>query len=86
MIFYFSDQRISVFSYAFFCPLFFSGGRRVTTTRANLPTKLVIKPVFPVKTAVHKLTLDTNRPPASLNDLFPGIVLTSPLIAVWSVV
>ena len=45
--------------------------------RANLPTKLVIKPVFPVKTAVHKLTLDTNRPPASLNDLFPGITSKS---------
>ena len=48
------------------------GGRRVTSARASLPFKLVIKPVFPVKTAVHKLTIDTNRPPASLNDLFPG--------------
>ncbi|GFO18472.1 protein pthb1-like isoform x1 [Plakobranchus ocellatus] len=51
-----------------------SGGRRVTTTRASLPSKLVIKPVFPVKTAVHKLTIDTNRPPASLNDLFPDLL------------
>ncbi|KAK3791729.1 hypothetical protein RRG08_011523 [Elysia crispata] len=51
-----------------------SGGRRVSMARANLPTKLVIKPVFPVKTAVHKLTLDTNRPPASLNDLFPDLL------------
>ncbi|RUS77451.1 hypothetical protein EGW08_014789 [Elysia chlorotica] len=51
-----------------------SGGRRVTVSRASLPTKLVIKPVFPVKTAVHKLTVDTNRPPASLNDLFPDLL------------
>ncbi|XP_005112298.1 protein PTHB1 [Aplysia californica] len=51
-----------------------SGGRRVTSARANLPFKLVVKPVFPVKTAVHKLTIDTNRPPVSLNDIFPDLL------------
>lgn len=51
-----------------------TGGRRVISTRANLPTKLVLKPVFPVKTAIHKLTIDTNRPPVSLNEIFPDLL------------
>ncbi|CAG5132843.1 unnamed protein product, partial [Candidula unifasciata] len=48
-----------------------TGGRRVIMVKAHLPAKLVLKPVFPVKAAVHKLTIDTNRPAVSLNDLFP---------------
>ncbi|XP_059177174.1 protein PTHB1-like [Physella acuta] len=51
-----------------------SGGRRVVTSRANLPSKLVLKPVTPVKTAAQKLTVDTNRPPVSLNELFPDML------------
>ncbi|KAH9495744.1 Protein PTHB1 [Bulinus truncatus] len=51
-----------------------TGGRCVTVSKAHLPTKLVIKPVFPVKSAVHKITIDTNRPPVNLNDLFPDML------------
>ena len=49
-----------------------SGGSRISTSRATLPSKLVLKPVLPVKSAIHKLTIDTNKPPVSLNDIFPG--------------
>uniref|UniRef100_A0A0B7AJ40 PTHB1 N-terminal domain-containing protein n=2 Tax=Arion vulgaris TaxID=1028688 RepID=A0A0B7AJ40_9EUPU len=50
------------------------GGRRVTMTKAQLPARLVLKPVFPVKTAVHKLTIDTNRAAVNLNDIFPDLL------------
>ena len=49
-----------------------TGGSRISTTRTALPAKLVLKPVLPVKSAIHKLTIDTNKPPVSLNDIFPG--------------
>uniref|UniRef100_A0A2C9K7V7 PTHB1 N-terminal domain-containing protein n=1 Tax=Biomphalaria glabrata TaxID=6526 RepID=A0A2C9K7V7_BIOGL len=51
-----------------------AGGRCVIVTKANLPTKLFLKPVFPVKNAVHKITIDTNRPPVNLNDIFPDML------------
>lgn len=51
-----------------------TGGSRISTTKANLPAKLVMKPVLPVKSAVHKLTIDTNKSPVSLNDIFPDML------------
>lgn len=48
------------------------GTRRISTVKAALPASLVMKAVPPVKTAVHKLTVDTNKPPVNLNDIFPG--------------
>ncbi|KAK7112873.1 protein PTHB1-like isoform X2 [Littorina saxatilis] len=51
-----------------------TGGSRITTLRAALPAKLVIQPVLPVKSALHKLTIDTNKPPISLNDIFPDML------------
>ena len=39
---------------------------------AKLPLKLVMKPVLPVKNANFKITVDTNKPPVNLNDIFPG--------------
>ncbi len=38
----------------------------------RLPLKLVVKPVLPVKNANFKITLDTNKSPVNLNDVFPG--------------
>nr|KAG5713637.1 hypothetical protein BaRGS_024685 [Batillaria attramentaria] len=35
---------------------------------------LVLKPVLPVKSAIHKLTIDTNKPPVNLNDIFPDLL------------
>ncbi|KAL8618805.1 hypothetical protein ACOMHN_000233 [Nucella lapillus] len=51
-----------------------TGGSRINTSRATLPAKLVIKPVLPVKSAIHKLTVDTNKPPVNLNDIFPDML------------
>ena len=50
----------------------FIGAIRINTATMKLPLKLIVKPVPPVKNANHKLTLDTNKPPANLNDIFPG--------------
>ena len=38
----------------------------------KLPLKLVMKPVLPIKNANFKITVDTNKPPVNLNDIFPG--------------
>ncbi|XP_071103490.1 protein PTHB1-like [Haliotis cracherodii] len=51
-----------------------SGAPRVSTAKLKLPFDLVVKPVFPVKVAVHKLTIDTNKPPVNLNELFPDLL------------
>ncbi|XP_064598108.1 protein PTHB1-like [Liolophura sinensis] len=51
-----------------------SGAPRVTTSTFRLPLKLVVKPVVPVKTAEYKITIDTNKPPANLNDIFPDLL------------
>ncbi|XP_025097943.1 protein PTHB1-like isoform X2 [Pomacea canaliculata] len=51
-----------------------SGTRRISTVKAALPASLVMKAVPPVKTAVHKLTVDTNKPPVNLNDIFPELL------------
>ncbi|KAK7506674.1 hypothetical protein BaRGS_00002149 [Batillaria attramentaria] len=51
-----------------------TGGSRIITARASLPSRLVLKPVLPVKSAIHKLTIDTNKPPVNLNDIFPDLL------------
>ena len=50
----------------------FSGAPRVAHAVVKLPLKLVMKPVLPVKNANFKITVDTNKPPVNLNDIFPG--------------
>jgi Bardet-Biedl syndrome 9 protein len=50
-----------------------SGAPRVVTSQIKLPLKLVVKPVLPIKTASFKITVDTNKPPVNLNDIFPGM-------------
>lgn len=80
-------NRLMVFQRWFFSPIFIcmTGGRRVMMVKAHLPAKLVLQPVFPVKAAVHKLTIDTNRPAVSLNDIFPGGFQSHLLYARWVV-
>lgn len=51
-----------------------TGAVRVASAHIKLPLKLIVKPVLPVKNAVHKITLDTNKPPANLNDIFPDLL------------
>ncbi|KAJ8320825.1 hypothetical protein KUTeg_002412 [Tegillarca granosa] len=51
-----------------------SGAARIATATIKLPLKLIVKPVLPVKTAEYKITLDTNKPPVNLNDLFPDLL------------
>ena len=53
--------------------IYFADAPRVVHAHIKLPLRLVIKPVLPVKTATFKITVDTNRPPVNLNDLFPGM-------------
>lgn len=49
-----------------------SGIPRVIQCKFRLPLKLICLPGQPSKTASHKLTIDTNKPPVSLPGLFPG--------------
>ncbi|KAK3082884.1 hypothetical protein FSP39_007920 [Pinctada imbricata] len=51
-----------------------TGAPRIATAKVKLPLKLVVKPVLPVKNAEFKVTLDTNKPPANLNDIFPDLL------------
>lgn len=52
--------------------LFISGISQVIQCKFRLPLKLICLPGQPSKTANHKLTIDTNKPPVSLLSLFPG--------------
>uniref|UniRef100_A0A8C2UKJ9 Bardet-Biedl syndrome 9 n=1 Tax=Chinchilla lanigera TaxID=34839 RepID=A0A8C2UKJ9_CHILA len=45
---------------------------RVIQCKFRLPLKLICLPGQPSKTASHKLTIDTNKSPVSLFNLFPG--------------
>ncbi|ELT91668.1 hypothetical protein CAPTEDRAFT_90837, partial [Capitella teleta] len=54
--------------------LCFPGAPRVVTSQIKLPLKLVIKAVLPIKTATYKITVDTNKPPVNLNDIFPELL------------
>ncbi|XP_069870360.1 protein PTHB1 isoform X2 [Dipodomys merriami] len=49
-----------------------TGIPRVIQCKFRLPLKLVCLPDQPSKTASHKLTIDTNKSPVSLLNLFPG--------------
>ncbi|KAK7810064.1 hypothetical protein U0070_008251, partial [Myodes glareolus] len=49
----------------------FTGIPRVIQCKFRLPLKLICLPGQPSKTASHKLTIDTNKPPVSLPGLFP---------------
>ncbi|XP_067931750.1 protein PTHB1-like [Watersipora subatra] len=51
-----------------------SGSPRVTQSHITLPLKLVVKPAPPVKSAMFKVTVDSNKPPVNLNDLFPELL------------
>lgn len=51
-----------------------NGAPRVVHTKHKLPLKLVARPCLPIKNAEHKLTLDTNKPSISLNELFPDLL------------
>lgn len=48
-----------------------TGIPRVIQCKFRLPLKLICLPGQPSKTASHKLTMDTNKPPVSLPGLFP---------------
>ncbi|KAF7247790.1 Protein PTHB1 [Varanus komodoensis] len=48
-----------------------TGAPRVAQCKFRLPLRLVGFPAQPSKTANHKLTIDTNKPPVSLVTLFP---------------
>lgn len=51
-----------------------TGAIRIASAHIKLPLKLIVRPVLPVKNATHKITLDTNKPPVNLNDLFPDLL------------
>ncbi|XP_006887665.1 PREDICTED: protein PTHB1 isoform X3 [Elephantulus edwardii] len=48
------------------------GVPRIIQCKFRLPLKLICSPGQPSKSASHKLTIDTNKPPVSLLSLFPG--------------
>uniref|UniRef100_A0A8D0VPI5 Protein PTHB1 n=1 Tax=Sus scrofa TaxID=9823 RepID=A0A8D0VPI5_PIG len=50
---------------------------RVIQCKFRLPLKLICLPCQPSKTASHKLTIDTNKSPVSLLNLFPGFASQS---------
>ena len=45
---------------------------KVVHSSFRLPLKVLCRPVLPSKTATYKVTIDTNKAPVSLNDIFPG--------------
>ncbi|OCT76065.1 protein PTHB1 isoform X1 [Xenopus laevis] len=50
------------------------GVPRIVQCKFRLPLKLVCFPVQPSKVANHKLTIDTNKPPVNLINLFPEFI------------
>ncbi|KAG8572476.1 hypothetical protein GDO81_012054 [Engystomops pustulosus] len=51
-----------------------TGVPRVAQCKFRLPLRLVCLPVPPSKAANHKLTIDTNKPPVNLVNLFPDFI------------
>ncbi|EDV26341.1 uncharacterized protein TRIADDRAFT_22294 [Trichoplax adhaerens] len=47
------------------------GAPKTVQQQVNLPMKMYCKPCQPVKVATHKITIDTNRNPVNLYDIFP---------------
>jgi len=54
------------------CVKWFVGAPRVAQATARLPLSLVLRPCMPVKNATYKITIDTNKSPVNLGDLFSG--------------
>ncbi|KAM9216554.1 protein PTHB1 isoform 3-T3 [Dugong dugon] len=54
-----------------------TGIPRIIQCKFRLPLKLICLPGQPSKTASHKLTIDTNKPPVSLLSLFPAFASQS---------
>ncbi|XP_063308140.1 protein PTHB1 isoform X2 [Pelobates fuscus] len=50
------------------------GVPRIVQCKFRLPLRLVCFPIQPSKAANHKLTIDTNKPPVNLVNLFPDFV------------
>jgi len=50
----------------------FVGAPKVAQTTAHLPLSLILRPYMPVKNATYKITIDTNKSPVNLGDLFSG--------------
>ncbi|XP_078073301.1 protein PTHB1 isoform X3 [Mustelus asterias] len=51
-----------------------TGVPRIVQCTFNLPLNLICQPIQPSKNAVHKLTIDTNKPPVNLSALFPDFL------------
>lgn len=49
-----------------------SGIPRVSQCKFSLPLRLVCYPSAAIKNAKYKITVDTNKPPVNLNEVFPG--------------
>ena len=65
--------------------MYLSGAPRVVQHRARLPLALVIRPCQPVKNAVYKLTIDTNKSTVNLGEMFSGKEKNIALIKINSV-
>ena len=50
----------------------FAGSSRQMTRTIKLPLYLVIRPCPPIKNANHKITIESNKASANLNNIFPG--------------
>ncbi|XP_059829564.1 protein PTHB1 isoform X1 [Hypanus sabinus] len=51
-----------------------TGVPRIAQCTFGLPLKLICQPVQPCKNAVHKITIDTNKPPVNIAVLFPDFL------------
>lgn len=54
---------------------------QVSKVTFSLPLALVAEAVPPVKVAEYKVTIDTNRPPPTLPELFPDVLAVSPAVS-----
>ncbi|XP_065130363.2 protein PTHB1 isoform X1 [Paramisgurnus dabryanus] len=54
-----------------------TGVPRVSQCKLTLPLRLVSYPSSPSKNAKYKITLDTNKPPVNLNEVFPDFSETT---------
>ncbi|XP_072322955.1 protein PTHB1 isoform X2 [Scyliorhinus torazame] len=51
-----------------------TGVPRIVQCAFSLPLNLICQPIQPSKNAAHKITIDTNKPPANLSALFPDFL------------
>ncbi|XP_031432807.1 protein PTHB1 [Clupea harengus] len=54
-----------------------AGVPRVTQCKFSLPLRLVCSPAAPLKNAKYKITVDTNKPPVNLHQVFPDFAVKS---------